>query len=210
MGSRYINMGKNENWWTTASFVHMRKCVTCSHCCMTLWRSGLETEATHSIKMQTLWLHPSQMAFNSPCNFEDDLGNEIEESYCVSLQVPFRRKWLINTHDSSAVILHMCRVGENMCCLMCEFPPAMLNFCSLCILWVEIWWLKFHSPWWFKCNSKMLSTVPNCQRVWCAFWTKYMCYISFVHAQDLVLLSVNSLAMNQQHILNKLSINKNT
>lgn len=76
---------------------------------------------------------------NSPCNFEDDLGNEIEESHCVSLQVPFRRKLLINTHDTSAVILHMCRVGENMCCLMCEFPPAMLNFCSLCILWVEIW-----------------------------------------------------------------------
>lgn len=54
------------------------------------------------------------------------------------------------------------------------------------------------------------STVPKQGGRDVPYGEKYTCYISFVQAGVMVLLAVNSMLMNQQYVLNKLSLNRNS
>lgn len=58
----------------------------------------------------------------------------------------------------------------------------------------------------FKCYLVFRSTG----RLLCALWGRYMRWTSFIQAQVVGLLAVSSMVMNQQRMLNKASLNRNT
>lgn len=110
------------------------------------------------------------------------------------------------------------RAEKNLNCLMDMFPakasygkqmffsdlqPHFLYSCAF------FWW--FHCLKWptnvaLKCCLMFLRT----RRLWRALWGKYVCQISVFQAWVTVLLAAGSKLMNQQYILNKVSLNRNT
>lgn len=57
-----------------------------------------------------------------------------------------------------------------------------------------------------KCCLVVLST----QKLWCAFQRKCVCFMRFVQIWVTVLWAMSSMSMNQQHVLNKVSLSRNT
>lgn len=86
--------------------------------------------------------------------------------------------------------------------LMVCSVPGFLSFCGLC------WWFHFKmAP---RVVRKRCLVSPSSRRQWHALERKYICWTSFIQAGIIVLLALSSTLMNQQHVLNNLSLNKNT
>ena len=61
-----------------------------------------------------------------------------------------------------------------------------------------------------KHRAAVLSNVSDARRLLCAFWRKYVCWMSFLLARAIALLAVSSMLANQQYIVNNVSLNQNT
>lgn len=59
-------------------------------------------------------------------------------------------------------------------------------------------------------SATLLSTVPKQEACEVPYGENYTCYVSHVQAGVVALVAVNSMLMNQQYALKKLSLNSNS
>ena len=59
-----------------------------------------------------------------------------------------------------------------------------------------------------KHRAAVLSNVSDARRLLCAFWRKYVRWMSFLLARAIALLAVSSMLANQQYIVNNVSLNQ--
>ena len=89
------------------------------------------------------------------------------------------------------------------------FSSPTINKCSFCGLCSATCFAFCAFCWWFHCLKWSPDIVLKCclaflRRLWCALWREFTCEISFAHMLSwaMVLLVVNSVSVNQQHMLN--------
>lgn len=134
----------------------------------------------------------------------------------------------INTHSAFTVIHRDVQSGDRL-------EPADVHVLSWGqIRWHSAFWFQVtdykpvslylmpHCPhfptfyWWFCCLKWPSSIALNCWFLFLSTWRlwrayrKNICYICFFQAWVTVLFVLNSMSMNQQSVLNKVSLNKNT
>lgn len=137
----------------------------------------------------------------------------------------------INTCGAFTVIAAVSRVMTNLSCLMGTFPartepgsplpscfsphPAskqvfvsQLLYCNIFHIFVPLWLIVFCLKWPPKCSTEVRSWAPQ--------WKKAVtCPMEKTRVREAVcrynlqLLAVSSTIMNQQHILNKVSLHRN-
>lgn len=90
----------------------------------------------------------------------------------------------------------------NKCLLTVYLVPCFLFLCFLLVVLL----FKTAPSIVLRCRQVFLCTKRPCY----ALQRKYMCHISFVQARAVVLLVVSSMLMSQQHILSKVSLNRNS
>ena len=78
--------------------------------------------------------------------------------------------------------------------------PCFLHVCTFC-------WFCYLE--WSPHTAEVLSSVSKHKKAVMCLTEKILYYINFVQAWDVVLLAMNLTLMNQQYILNKVSLNRN-
>ena len=160
---------------------------------------------SHYSQIARLWMHPPIHIF---CNLS------------VTIQGTFS---VIQSHSPA-------QSRENLSHPICVFPaevkqgdalpscfsPRVVNKCpvwglrSATFLGDAFWCFSLVILLFKKPSAEVSSWALRSRRLWCALWRKYVFTELFVQSWVIVLLAVSLMSKNQQYVLNKMSLSRNT